>query len=82
MEPGRSREDSAEFKSRLRKELVSRDGHKELAKNTKYFSLCFVDPQKEKLYHRHIESSSSFVLMMFIVIRLALAICVGIALPK
>ncbi|XP_066254775.1 adenylate cyclase type 3 [Euwallacea similis] len=81
-DPMRSREDSTEFKSRLRKELVSRDGHKELVKNTKYVTLSFVDPQKEKSYHHHIESSSSFVLMMFVVIRMATAVFTFIILPK
>ncbi|CAG9769075.1 unnamed protein product [Ceutorhynchus assimilis] len=81
-EPVRSREDSAEFKTRLRKELVNRDGHMELAKNTKYVTLSFVDPQKEKSYHHHIESSSSIILIMFIVIRLAIAACIFIVLPS
>ncbi|XP_030766881.1 adenylate cyclase type 3 [Sitophilus oryzae] len=78
----RSREDSAEFKSRLRKELVSRDGHMELAKNTTFITLSFTDPQKEKSYYRHIESSSSFILMMFIVVRLGIGICVLVILPS
>ncbi|KAL1513483.1 hypothetical protein ABEB36_002889 [Hypothenemus hampei] len=78
----RTREDSAEFKSRLRKELVSRDGHKELTKNAKYVTLSFVDPQKEKFYLHHIENSSSYILMMFIIIRIALAGCIFLTLPS
>ncbi|XP_050300517.1 adenylate cyclase type 3 [Anthonomus grandis grandis] len=80
-EPVTLKED-AEFKSRLRKELVSRDGHMELAKNTKYITLSFIDPQKEKSYHHHIESSSSYILMMFIVIRVAIAACIFLAFPN
>ncbi|KAF7284873.1 adenylate cyclase 3 [Rhynchophorus ferrugineus] len=81
-EPVRSREDSAEFKSRLRKELVSRDGHMELAKNTKLVTLSFTDPSKEKSYYRHIETSSSFMLTMFVIVRIAIGICINSILPS
>ncbi|CAH1175806.1 unnamed protein product [Phaedon cochleariae] len=79
---GRSRQDSADFKIRLRKELVSRDGHKELSKNTKLLNLAFIDPQKEKSYHRHIESFSSFTLLMFLIVRLAVGATIVIVLPS
>ncbi|KAJ8965187.1 hypothetical protein NQ314_004330 [Rhamnusium bicolor] len=96
--PARSRQDSTDFKIRLRKELVSRDGHKvwrppdprntrlintgELSKNTKFISLAFVDPQKEKSYHLHIESFSSFILLMFLIVRLAIGATIVIVLPS
>ncbi|XP_028137320.1 adenylate cyclase type 3 [Diabrotica virgifera virgifera] len=78
----RSRQDSTDFKIRLRKELVNRDGHKELAKNTKFMTLAFVDPQKEKSYHLHIESFSSFTLLMFLIVRLAIGATIAIVLPS
>ncbi|KAJ8961115.1 hypothetical protein NQ318_008792 [Aromia moschata] len=78
----RSRQDSTDFKVRLRKELVNRDGHKELSKNTKLISLAFVDPQKEKSYHLHIESFSSFILLMFLIVRLAIGATIVIVLPS
>ncbi|XP_074041130.1 adenylate cyclase 3 [Leptinotarsa decemlineata] len=78
----RSRQDSADFKIRLRKELVSRDGHKELSKNTKIFTLAFIDPQKEKSYHLHTESFSSFTLLMFLIVRLAIGATIVIVLPS
>nr|CAD7400965.1 unnamed protein product [Timema cristinae] len=56
---GRAREDSEDFKKRLRKELMSRDGHKDLSNHTKMFSLGFHDAQKEKDYHHHKEAFSS-----------------------
>ncbi|CAG9862876.1 unnamed protein product, partial [Phyllotreta striolata] len=78
----RTRQDSTDFKIRLRKELVNRDGHKELAKNTKFINLAFVDPQKEKSYHLHIESFSSFTLLMFLIVRLAIGSTIAIILPS
>ncbi|KAG5865751.1 hypothetical protein JTB14_034129 [Gonioctena quinquepunctata] len=78
----RSRQDSADFKIRLRKELVSRDGHKELSKNTKLVTLAFIDPQKEKSYHLHTESFSSFTLLMFLIVRLAVGATIFIVLPR
>ncbi|CAH2002889.1 unnamed protein product [Acanthoscelides obtectus] len=78
----RARQDSADFKVRLREELVSRDGHKELSKNTKFITLAFTDQQKEKSYHRHIETSSSFILLMFLVVRLAIAAAIVTVLPS
>ncbi|KAJ8975524.1 hypothetical protein NQ317_008519 [Molorchus minor] len=78
----RSRQDSTDFRVRLRKELVNRDGHKELSKNTKLISLAFIDPQKEKSYHLHIESFSSFILLMFLIVRLAIGATIVIVLPS
>ncbi|XP_023311811.1 adenylate cyclase type 3, partial [Anoplophora glabripennis] len=80
--PARSRQDSTDFKIRLRKELVSRDGHKELAKNTRVITLAFIDPEKEKSYHLHIVSSSSFILLMFLIVRLAIGTTIIIVLPN
>ncbi|XP_060518105.1 adenylate cyclase type 3 [Cylas formicarius] len=82
IESNRAREDSADFKIRLRKELVNRDGHKELSKNTKFVSLAFTDPQKEKSYHVHTETFSSFTLFMFFIVRLAIGLSMFIVLPS
>ncbi|CAH0556773.1 unnamed protein product [Brassicogethes aeneus] len=78
----RCRTDSADFKIRLRKELVNRDGHKELSKNTKFLSLAFTDPQKEKSYHQHIETFSSFFLLMFLIVKIAIGSTIFIVLPS
>ncbi|XP_067008082.2 adenylate cyclase type 3-like [Anabrus simplex] len=60
---GRAREDSEDFKKRLRKELINRDGHKDVSNHTKLFSLAFKDAQKEKEYLHHKESFSSVSVM-------------------
>ncbi|XP_069698186.1 adenylate cyclase type 3-like isoform X2 [Periplaneta americana] len=60
---GRAREDSADFKKRLRKELVNRDGHKDLMNHTTFFTLSFKDAQTEREYNLHKESFSSISVM-------------------
>ncbi|XP_025831186.1 adenylate cyclase type 3 [Agrilus planipennis] len=79
---GRKREGSEDFKSRLKKELVSRDGHKELAKNTKFITLSFINPEIDKAYHHHMETFSSVTLQSFLVVRLATGIAQFIVLPR
>ncbi|PSN34624.1 Adenylate cyclase type 3 [Blattella germanica] len=60
---GRAREDSEDFKKRLRKELVSRDGHRDLMNHTTFFTLAFKDPQTERDYNLHKEAFSSISVM-------------------
>ncbi|XP_057663021.1 adenylate cyclase type 3 [Diorhabda carinulata] len=79
---GRPSQDSADFKVRLRKELVNRDGHRELSKNTKLFNLAFIDPQKEKSYNLHIEASPNLTLLMFLIVRTALVLTTATILPS
>ncbi|EFA03954.2 adenylate cyclase type 3 [Tribolium castaneum] len=78
----RSREDSRDFKIRLRTELVNRDGHKELSKNTTCLTLNFVDEKKEKLYQQQVETFSSITLLMFLVVRLSIGLTVFTVLPR
>ncbi|XP_034231454.1 adenylate cyclase type 3-like [Thrips palmi] len=58
-ETGRDKEDSEDFKKRLRKELMSRDGQKDLSNATKLLTLAFVDSKKEQEYQYHKETNSS-----------------------
>lgn len=55
---------------------------RELSKNTKFVNLAFIDPQKEKSYHVHVETCSSFTLLMFLIIRLAIGAAIVIVLPR
>lgn len=80
--PLRQRQDSEDFKKRLRKELVNRDGHRELAKSTNFLSLAFVKPELEKSYHHHTESFGSVILQTFLVVRVAIGIAQFIVLPR
>lgn len=50
------------YKIRLRKELVSRDGHSEIEKDTKFMSLNFKDSNLEKAYSEYREPFSSIPL--------------------
>ena len=50
------------YKIRLRKELVSRDGHSEIEKDTKLLSLNFKDSNLEKAYSEYREPFSSIPL--------------------
>lgn len=77
----RAREGSEDFKSRLRKELMSRDGHKELGKQTKLLTLAFSD-DCERAYHQHAESFSSVTLQAFLVVRLAIGSAEFVVLPR
>ncbi|XP_022908254.1 adenylate cyclase type 3 [Onthophagus taurus] len=78
----RQRQDSEDFKNRLRKELVNRDGHKELGKSTNYFTLAFTGEDVEKSYHEYTESFSSITLQAFLVVRLAVGISQFLILPR
>lgn len=78
----RDRQDSEDFKKRLRKELVNRDGHRELTKSTKFVTLAFANPDLEKAYYQHTESFSSVTLQAFLVVRLAIGISQFIVLPR
>ncbi|GJQ82981.1 Ac3 [Trypoxylus dichotomus] len=78
----RQRQDSEDFKNRLRKELVNRDGHRELAKCTRFVTLGFINPDLDKAYHLHTESFSSVTLQAFLVVRLAVGISQFIILPR
>ncbi|XP_044726976.1 adenylate cyclase type 3-like [Chrysoperla carnea] len=61
-------DDSENFKKRLRKELVNRDGHKELSKHTNVFSCAFKDANTEKSYKRQTESFTKFSLCGLVVV--------------
>ncbi|KAF5300267.1 hypothetical protein FQA39_LY11124 [Lamprigera yunnana] len=76
------RKDSDDFKKRLRKELVSRDSHKELMKNTKLLTLSFINDDMEKSYHLHTESFSNVTLQAFLVVRLAIGVSQFFVLPR
>ncbi|XP_063239440.1 adenylate cyclase type 3 isoform X2 [Bacillus rossius redtenbacheri] len=79
---GRAREDSEDFKRRLRKELMSRDGHKDLTNHTKFFSLAFTDPQKEREYNLHKEAFSSVSVLGCPLVFLATSVAQIIVLPR
>ncbi|XP_050439426.1 adenylate cyclase type 3 [Adelges cooleyi] len=57
------KEESENFKKRLRKDLMNRDGHRDLNKHTKYFTLTFKDQNKEREYKYHKESASGVSLI-------------------
>ncbi|XP_022190546.2 adenylate cyclase type 3 [Nilaparvata lugens] len=59
----RARENSEDFKRRLRKDLMNRDGHRDLNKHTTFFSLGFKDKTKERDYNRNKESFSGVSLI-------------------
>ncbi|XP_017770193.1 PREDICTED: adenylate cyclase type 3, partial [Nicrophorus vespilloides] len=78
----RSRQDSEDFKMRLRKELVNRDGHRELHKSTNFCTLSFRNQDLETAYLHHIESVSSITLLMFLIVRLTIGISHFFVLPR
>lgn len=78
----RPREGSSDFKIRLRKELMNRDGHKELQKNVKLISLAFTDPQKEKLYHSTVQTAAIWIPLIFVSIKVAVIISIVVLLPR
>ncbi|KAF4527769.1 hypothetical protein B566_EDAN015825 [Ephemera danica] len=49
----RVRENSQDFKRRLRQDLLSRDGHRDVARHIRMLGLCFSEPAREKAYHSH-----------------------------
>ncbi|XP_026816206.1 adenylate cyclase type 3 [Rhopalosiphum maidis] len=58
-----AKEDSDNFKKRLRKDLMNRDGHRDLNKHTKFFTLAFNDEAKEREYKYHKEAASGVSLI-------------------
>ncbi|XP_050527250.1 adenylate cyclase type 3 isoform X2 [Daktulosphaira vitifoliae] len=58
-----AKEDSENFKKRLRKDLMNRDGHRDLNKHTKFFTLAFQDKKKEREYKYHKEAASGVSLI-------------------
>ncbi|XP_031342492.1 adenylate cyclase type 3-like isoform X2 [Photinus pyralis] len=78
----KTRQDSEDFKNRLKKELVSRESHRELLKNTRMHSLRFIKPELEKSYQLHSESFSNITLQAFLVVRLAIGVSQFIVLPR
>ncbi|KAH1004531.1 hypothetical protein HUJ05_005330 [Dendroctonus ponderosae] len=64
----RAREDSEQFTSRLMKELVNRDGFKELAKNTNCFTLNFKDKAKERAYYSQVDGGATVPVYMLMVV--------------
>ncbi|XP_025417726.1 adenylate cyclase type 3 [Sipha flava] len=58
-----AKEDSENFKKRLRKDLMNRDGHRDLNKHTKFFTLSFNDEAKEREYKYHKEAASGVSLI-------------------
>lgn len=75
-------EEQREFGNRLRKELMSRDGHHELSKQTKSLTLEFTCTETEQAYHRHAECFSSVTLQAFLVVRLAIGLAQFLVLPR
>lgn len=61
---------------------MSRDGHRELAKHTKFLTLAFVSDDCDKAYHQHAESFSSVTLQAFLVVRLAIGTAEFVVLPR
>jgi len=67
---GKEEENAMEiYKIRLRKELVSRDGHGEIDKDTTVF-LTFKDNNLEKAYSEYREPYSSVPLMASLLVQL------------
>lgn len=79
---GDTDDEQREFGSRLREELMSRDGHRELAKQTHVISLAFTCPETEQAYHHHAECFSSVTLQAFLVVRLAIGLAQFLVLPR
>ncbi|XP_066908792.1 adenylate cyclase type 3 isoform X2 [Halyomorpha halys] len=57
------RKDSEDFKQRLRKDLMNRDGHRDLVKHTSLVTRSFKDKQREYNYTHNTESFSSISLI-------------------
>lgn len=74
-------EASENFKQRLRKELVARDGHEELSKNISFF-LTFNDKSIETAYSKHREPLSSVPLIASFLVQLIGLIYTFLVLPR
>lgn len=79
---GRGQEDSEDFKKRLRKELMSRDGQKDLSSATKLLTLAFVDGKKEQDYQHHKETNSSLSIIGCPIALLFTSVAQMIVLPR
>lgn len=71
-----------EFESRLREELMSRDGHRELKKHTRSITLAFTSSDTEQAYHKNSDCFSSVTLQAFLVVRLAIGLAQFLVLPR
>ncbi|XP_065226865.1 adenylate cyclase type 3 [Planococcus citri] len=78
----RSREDSDGFKLRLKKELMNRDGYKELSKHTSMFTLLFKNSAKEREYNYHNENLTSVSLIGCPIALLFTSIAQATVLPR
>lgn len=69
------------FKQRLRKELVARDGHEELWKNVS-FTLAFKEKQLETAYSLHREPNSTVPMLGALLVQLIAVIYTFVVLPR
>lgn len=74
-------EASENFKQRLRKELVARDGHEELSKNITFF-LTFNDKNIEAAYSKHREPMSSIPMVASLLVQLIGVVYTFLVLPR
>ncbi|KAK3922440.1 Adenylate cyclase type 3, partial [Frankliniella fusca] len=79
---GRGQEDSEDFKKRLRKELMSRDGQKDLSSATKLLTLAFIDGKKEQEYQHHKETNSSLSIIGCPIALLFTSVAQMVVLPR
>ncbi|XP_026469362.1 adenylate cyclase type 3 [Ctenocephalides felis] len=80
-EESQAREDSDDFKNRLRTELISRDGHRELQKRTSRLTLRFRSASTERQYGRHREPLSAIPLLSLPLAAVAALVSQWIAVP-
>ncbi|KAL3280646.1 hypothetical protein HHI36_003882 [Cryptolaemus montrouzieri] len=78
----KQRQNSTDVKDRLRKELVTRDGHRELVKNTKPISLVFIDPHKEQTYIHSVGSPPATIFGLFLIIKYSMITSMVLAFPR
>ncbi|XP_045470178.1 adenylate cyclase type 3 [Harmonia axyridis] len=78
----RQRQNSADIKERLKKELVTRDGHRELVKNTNPTTLIFTDPHKEKAYLHMVGSPPRTIFCLFLFIKVTIIVSMMLVLPR
>lgn len=69
------------FKQRLRKELVARDGHEELSKNVS-LTLAFKDKHLESAYSSHREPNSSVPMLGALFVQALAVIYTFVILPR
>ncbi|KAK9878622.1 hypothetical protein WA026_022883 [Henosepilachna vigintioctopunctata] len=78
----KQRQNSVDMKKRLRKELITRDGHRELIKNTEPISLIFIDQQKEEAYSHSVGTPSATVFWLFFVIKCSIILSTILSSPR